>query len=135
MDELEFPDICPNCGEQLFNCARSEKEQLPDDTEFVKAAYYDHDQNRLLASIVLSGSARDSIHRPQRCLKGQGNTLEHEYTLEVPIAGRAPLPVRIIRTSRIFKTAEGEVPYYGFYAYWFVGQNTKRHITLNVCFG
>ena len=130
MDELEFPDICPNCGEQLFNCARAEKEQLPDDTEFVKAAYYDHDENRLLASIVLSGSARDSIHRPQRCLKGQGNTLEHEYTLEVPIAGREPLPVRIIRTSRIFKTAEGEVPYYGFYAYWFVGQKheTPYHL-------
>ena len=123
--DLDFPDICPNCGSRLYNCARAEKEQLPDDTEFVKSAFTNAAGTRLHTSIVLSGSARDSIHRPQRCLKGQGNTLENEYTLEVPIVGRDPLNVRVIKTSRIFQTAEGEVPYYGFYAYWFVGQTRE----------
>ena len=86
--DLDFPDICPNGGDRLYNCSRAEKEQLPDDTEFVKLAFTNA-AVRLHTSIVLSGSARDSIHRPQRCLKGQGNTLENEYSLEVPIAGRS----------------------------------------------
>lgn len=125
VSDLEIPDICPNCGSSLYNMARSEKEQLPEDTEFVKSAFTNDAGTRLFTSIVLSGTARDSIHRPQRCLKGQGNTLDGEYDLEVPIEGRKPLKVRVIKTSRTFRTAEGEVPYYSFYAYWFVGQDRE----------
>ena len=60
------------------------------------------------------------------CLKGQGHNLDSEYTIEIPISGRKPLSVRIIKTSRIFQTSEGEIPYYGYYAYWFVGQSGDR---------
>ncbi len=123
--DLEIPDICPNCGESLFKMARSEKEALPEDTEFVKSAYTNSAGNRLFTSIVLSGTARDSIHRPQRCLKGQGNTLDGEYTFKVPMEGRDPLKIRIIKASRMFQTAEGEVPYFSYYAYWFVGQDRE----------
>ena len=125
VSELEIPDICPDCGSGLFNMSRAEKEQLPEDTEFVKSAYTNAAGTRLFTSIVLSGTARDSIHRPQRCLKGQGNTLDGEYTLKVELEGRDPLSVRIIKTSRTFRTAEGPKPYYSFYAYWFVGQDRE----------
>lgn len=123
--DLELPDICPDCGDGLFNMARAEKEQLPEDTLFVKSAYTNEAGTRLFTSIVLSGKARDSIHRPQRCLKGQGNTLDDEYTLIVPMDGRDPLKMRVIKTSRIYKTAEGPKPYYSYYAYWFVGQDRE----------
>lgn len=125
VSDLEIPDICPDCGSHLFTMARAEKEQLPDDTEFVKSAYTNDAGTRLYTSIVLSGTARDSIHRPQRCLKGQGNSLDGEYTLSVPLEGRDPLKVRVIKASRTFRTAEGPVPYYSFYAYWFVGQDRE----------
>lgn len=125
VSDLEIPDICPECGDHLFNMARAEKEQLPDDTEFVKSAFTNDAGTRLFTSIVLSGTARDSIHRPQRCLKGQGNAMDGEYDLEVPLEGRDPLTVRVIKTSRTFRTAEGPKPYYSFYAYWFVGQDRE----------
>jgi hypothetical protein len=125
VSDLEIPDICPDCGEQLFNMARAEKEQLPPDTEFVKSAYTNDAGTRIFTSIVLSGTARDSIHRPQRCLKGQGNTLDGEYNLEVPLEGRDPLTVRVIKTSRTYRTADGPQAYYSFYAYWFVGQDRE----------
>ena len=32
------------------------------------------------------------------------------------------MAVRIIKTSRIYQTSEGDISYYGYYAYWFVGQ-------------
>ena len=123
--QLEIPDICPECGSPLHNMSRAEYEALPKDTEFVKSAYTNDAGTRLFTSIVLSGTARDSIHRPQRCLKGQGNSLDGEYTLEVPMEGRDPLSIRVIQASKIFRTAEGEVPYHSFYAYWFVGQDRE----------
>ncbi len=128
--DLELPDICPECGAKLFKMARAEKEQLPEDTEFVKSAYTNEAGTRVFTSIVLSGTARDSIHRPQRCLKGQGNNLDGEYTLEVPLEGRSPLQVRVIKASRLYRTADGMKPYYSFYAYWFVGQEheTPYHV-------
>jgi len=123
--DLELPDVCSDCGSRLFNMARAEKEQLPEDTEFVKSAYTNDAGARLFTSIVLSGTARDSIHRPQRCLKGQGNTIDDEYTLMVPMEGRDDLKMRVIKASRTYRTAEGPKPYYSFYAYWFVGQDRE----------
>lgn len=124
VSDLEIPDICPDCGERLFNMARSEKEKLPPDTEFVKSAYTNSQGNRVFTSIVLSGTARDSHHRPQRCLKAQGNSIDGEYNLEVPMEGRDPLKVRIIKTSRTFEMPDGTTEgYYGYYAYWFADKS------------
>lgn len=123
--QLEIPDICPDCGSPLHNMSRAEYDALPKDTEFIKSAYTNDAGTRLFTSIVLSGTARDSIHRPQRCLKGQGNTLDGEYSLEVPMEGRDPLTIRVIKASRVFHTADGDVPYNTFYAYWFVGQDRE----------
>ena len=125
LSELEIPDICPDCGEKLYKMSRAEYEALPKDTEFLKSAYTNDTGARVFTSIVLSGTARDSIHRPQRCLKGQGNTLNGEYTLEVPLEGRDPLKVRVVKTSRVYQTQDGQVEYYGYYAYWFVGQDRE----------
>jgi len=125
VSDLEIPDICPDCGEKLFNMSRAEYEQLPKDTEFIKSAFTNDAGTRVFASVVLSGTARDSIHRPQRCLKGQGNLLDGEYTLQVPLEGRDPLQVRVIKNHRTFQTEKGPVAYHGYYAYWFVGQDRE----------
>ncbi len=123
--DLVIPDICPDCGDHLFKMARSEKEALPEDTEFVKSAYTNAAGSRVFTSIVLSGTARDSIHRPQRCLKGQGNTLDGEYTMSIPLEGRDPLKLRVIKSSRTYQTVDGPIAYFGYYAYWFVGQDRE----------
>lgn len=131
VSDLEIPDICPDCGESLYNMSRAEKEQLPDDTEFVKSAYTNEAGARVFATVVLSGTARDSIHRPQRCLKGQGNLIDGEYTLEISLEGREPLRVRVIKSHRNYQTADGRVQYHSYYAYWFVGQDreTPYHLS------
>lgn len=125
VSELEIPDICPNCGEKLYTMSRAEYEVLPKDTEFLKSSYTNAAGDQVFASIVLSGTARDSIHRPQRCLKGQGNLLDGEYILKIPLEGRDPLKVMVIQHHRIYQTSDGPVPSYGYYAYWFVGQDRE----------
>jgi hypothetical protein len=88
----------------------------------------------MFVSIVLSGRERDSIHRPERCLVGQGSTIVNQHfwnviapqVIEIPLEGRAPLKVAVLETVRNYRGADGErKTYYGYYAYWFVGQNRE----------
>ncbi len=123
--DLELPDICPDCGENLYTMSWAEYGVLPKDTEFVKSAYTNEAGGRIFSSIVLSGQERNSIHRPQRCLKGQGNAIMNEHIIEVSMVGRKPLDVSVIETERIYNTEEGQQTYYGYYAYWFVGQDRE----------
>ena len=116
VNDLEIPDICSTCGEKLYSMSRAEYEQLPKDTEFVKSSYTNEAGEHVFASVVLSGRARNSIHRPQRCLKGQGNLLDGEYTLEIPLEGRGPLRVRVIKNHRVYQTEDGTINRYGYYA-------------------
>jgi hypothetical protein len=123
--DLELPDICPDCAETLYAMSWAEYDALPKDTEFVKSAFTNEAGDRVFASIVLSGRARDSIHRPQRCLVGQGNTIIGEHVIEVPLEGRDPLRVAVIEAERTYETATGPQVYNSYYAYWFVGQDRE----------
>jgi len=123
--DLELPDICPDCGENLYAMSWAEYGVLPKDTEFVKSAYTNEAGDRVFTSIVLSGRERNSIHRPQRCLKGQGNTIVNEHFFKVPMEGRKSLKVAVIETERFYNTEEGRMTHYGYYAYWFVGQDRE----------
>lgn len=123
--ELEIPGICPDCGQRLFAMSWAEYDALPKDTEFVKSAYTNAAGERMFTSIVLSGQERNSIHRPQRCLKGQGSSIMNEHTIKVEMEGREPLRVAVIEIERLYRTEKGPQTYYGFYAYWFVGQDRE----------
>ena len=123
--DLELPDTCPDCTESLYTMSWAEYGVLPKDTEFVKSAFTNDTGGRVFASIVLSGRERSSIHRPQRCLVGQGNTIMNEHVIEVPMAGRKPLKVAVIEAERVYNTAEGPQTYNSYYAYWFVGQDRE----------
>lgn len=128
VSELEFPNIDPDTGEKLYTMSFAEYEALPHDTEFVKSIYTNDASDQIFVSIVLSGKERNSIHRPQRCLVGQGNSLMGSETYKIPIEGRKPLTVDILKTERPYRDENGDRQvYYGYYAYWFVGQNRETH--------
>lgn len=126
VSELELPDIDPETGEKLYTMSYAEYEALPHDTEFVKSIYTNSVGEDIFVSIVLSGKERNSIHRPQRCLVGQGNTIMDTERMEIPLEGREPLKVDVLKTERRYRDQDGEIKtYYGYYAYWFVGQNRE----------
>ena len=124
--ELEIPDMDPISGDKLFTMSLAEYDALPHDTRFVKSIYTNEASDQVFVSIVLSGKERSSIHRPQRCLVGQGNTIEKTKYFKIPLEGRDPLKVCILETIKNYKDAEGNSQAYrGYYAYWFVGQQRE----------
>jgi hypothetical protein len=126
MSELALPDIDPETGEKLYTMSYAEYEALPHDTEFVKSIYTNDVDGNVFVSIVLSGKERNSIHRPQRCLVGQGNSIIDTERFEIPLEGRQPLQVDILKIQRNYSGPDGELKiHYGYYAYWFVGQGRE----------
>jgi hypothetical protein len=125
VDLLAEADKCPSCGAELHTMSLAEYEQLPKDTEFLKSLYTNAVGNEIFVSLVLSGRERESIHRPERCLVGQGNNIEKSYVIEVPLTGREPLGVMMLETLRQREARVGKKDLAGYYAYWFAGQGRE----------
>jgi len=130
IDQVKKPDICPACGKPLHTMSLPEYEQLPKDTRFIKARYTNSAAEQVIVSIVLSGRERESIHRPERCLVGQGNSIDSSHVLAVPMAGRKPLGVMVMETTRPENKELHRPSWNGYFAYWFVGQgrDTPYHL-------
>ncbi len=130
LDPEPAAPACPSCGAPLFPMALTEKELLPDDTHFLKVEYR-RGASRLHASIVLSGDDRNSIHRPQRCLVAQGNTITASHTERISVDGRPPLRVMLLETVYQGPLRPGMDPPRSEFAYWFVGvdRETPYHLS------
>lgn len=129
--DLENPDVCPDCGHELYGMSLDERRILPADTIILKKRFRHPSGQMVLASIVLSGADRSSIHRPQLCLTGQGQTITKSETITVPIAGRDELGVMVLDLHRNIRAPDGTAhEFTSYYAYWFVGKGreTPSHL-------
>jgi hypothetical protein len=104
----------------------SERVILPRDTEFAKKRYSGFDRPEITTEIVLSGAQRQSIHRPQVCLVGQGWAIQKEETIPIGLADGREQKVRKLTLLR----TQGGVQIVGYFIYWFVGKDktTDDHI-------
>ena len=123
--KLDNLDVCPDCGGQLGSMTLIEKSMLPADTVIVKKRYTHPDGRHIVATVVMSGRERASIHRPERCLVGQGSEIERTHIVEVPMEGREPFDVRILDMLRHVRVQGVPRSYGSYYAYWFVGKDRE----------
>lgn len=105
-----------------------EKANLPEDTEFCKMTYHtstDRDDERDIAhvSVVLAGSERRSIHRPEVCLKGQGWTVVGSDVVDIPLVAGRSLAVTDLAIERWATQGGKSIKVRGHYVYWFVGSD------------
>jgi hypothetical protein len=102
---------------------------LPPDTTFARQAYGSPDSNpfhRILCSIVLSGREKRSIHRPERCLPGQGWSVIGSTITDVPLASGHPLKATALLLSRPVTTSDGKTRNLeAYYLYWYVGRDVS----------
>jgi hypothetical protein len=100
---------------------------LPKDTTFARKTYglpgTPDGPGRILCSIILSGAERRSIHRPERCLPGQGWRIDSSHTETIPLASGHELKVTALFLDKRITLANGtQLPIRTYYLYWFVGK-------------
>ena len=107
---------------------------LPKDTVYGRRVYFETNRPPLQASVVLMGTDRSSIHKPQFCLTGQGFHIDRTETDRIPMTQphAYDLPVMKLTTSRKFRDPNQPgrlVDGRALYVYWFVadGEVTARH--------
>lgn len=108
--------------------SKVEKDNLPTDTEFAKMTYItntNRDDERDIAhmSIVLAGTERRSIHRPEVCLKGQGWSVTKRLVRPVDLGAAGTLMVTDLAIQRVGESLDGR-PMKGRFVYWFIGTDT-----------
>ena len=112
--------------------ARIVADWLPKDTTFAQRIYQRPDGFWIQANVVLMGTDRTSIHKPEYCLAGQGFRTEKVETDLVRVATDPPydIPVQKWTVSREGRAEDGtKVAQKAIYVFWFIadGQLTASH--------
>ncbi len=110
----------------------SELDTLPKDTTYGRRIYENATGCKALMSVILMGTDRTSIHKPEFCLPGQGWSLISQYPTSIRVEGNAPydLPVMKWIIGRKAKDSNGQiVDIRGVYVFWFVSDTriTAQH--------
>lgn len=105
---------------------------LPKDTTIGRRIYTATDGFEIMLTVVLMGTDRTSIHKPEYCLTSQAWQILDRSTLAVTIDRPADyaLPVREFIASRLVQQADGTAARWGgVYLFWFVadGHLTASH--------
>ncbi len=121
---MDLPPQLGNFSGIPQEVSEAEKFILPPDTEFSKMLYTDLDGDQINTQIVLAGAAKQSIHRPEVCLPGQGWTIKSSQTLKIPLPSGSVLPVTMLRIARPVDVGGSARELNSLFIYWFVGKDT-----------
>jgi len=125
--EVLLPEDLPGCKSEALPQAKIVVDMLPQDTSYGQRLYTADDGFQTLANVVLMGSSRGSIHKPQICLTAQGWTIDDaasqvdQVHLEKPLA--YDLPVMHLIASKPAEVDGQKVTEQGVFVYWFVDAN------------
>jgi hypothetical protein len=115
---------------------RKALESLPSDTSMVQAVYREvPDGAEIQTFVVMMGTDRTSIHKPQFCLTGAGWNIDDKRSERAVVRIEQPqpvdLPVMKLITSRKVEVNGQAMDYSGVFVYWFVADNavTEDHWT------
>jgi hypothetical protein len=122
--EVLLPEALPGYTSMMVPQAAVVTNMLPPDTSYGQRLYQGEDGFKSLANVVLMGSSRSSIHKPQVCLVAQGWTINEESSHEIPVHMERPvsydLNVMRLVLSRQVEDHDQKVEQHALYVYWFV---------------
>src|SRR5437899_6313705 len=97
---------------------------LPKDTSFGQRIYKAPDGFESVVNVVLMGTDRTSLHKPQFCLEGQGWTIDQGASTLTTVAIKKPvsydLPVVKLIAGKEMSVNGKRVMARGVYVYWYV---------------
>lgn len=127
---MDLPEQIGNFTGKVIAATPGELAILPADTQIVRREYLDPAGDRIMASIVLSGGEKRSIHRPEVCLPAQGWSMRGGKVEKLALADGSDLEVMNLSLVRQVEVGPGDRRnLYAHYLYWFVGKNvtTPNH--------
>jgi len=132
--EIMLPETLPGYVSEIETNGEATLESyLPKDTSFRVRLYHAVDNFFTQISVVLMGSDRTSIHRPEICLTGQGWAVDGAASKQETIQMTQPVPydltVNKLVATKTVKDADGNPQTYrGLYVFWYVDAD---HLTAN----
>lgn len=125
--EVLLPAALPGYKSETLTQAKIVVDMLPQDTSYGQRIYTADDGFQTLANVVLMGSSRASIHKPQICLTGQGWVINAAASRVDRVHLDKPLPYDL-PVMHLIATKTGEVngqraTMQGVFVYWFVDAN------------
>ena len=130
-NSVHLPVTLPGFTSEVSPVTTEELEWLPEDTTYGRRVYKNVDGFQTSISVVLMGTDRTSIHKPEYCLYGQGFVIDSKEEITVPMSRphAYDLPVMKLAISRTFEDEAGnETKIHGYYLYWFA---SKDRLTAN----
>lgn len=126
--EVLLPAVLPGYSSEILTNSEDVLTKLPPDTSYRVRAYKGDDGFWSEVSVVLMGSDRSSIHKPQICMTAQGWTLDNNNSRVEQIPMTRPLayvlPVNKLLFTKVVSDAAGNPQTVrGIYVYWFVDAN------------
>jgi hypothetical protein len=101
-----------------------EKKALDEGVKLVRFGYLNEKGRKVIASIVLSGHLKRSLHRPEVCLPGQGWTIVESSQVGVPSANGQSFNATHLRLFMEHLDESGSrVRQRGVNLYWYVGSD------------
>jgi hypothetical protein len=125
-NSIPLPETVLNFTSKEERIAKVVTDWLPQDTVYAQRTYQAPDGFWLQANVVLMGTDRTSIHKPEYCLAGQGFRTERTEFGTVPVTEPHPyeLPVFKMSLQREGTAPDGaKVKQSALYVYWFVADN------------
>jgi len=127
-----LPAKVGDCESVQMPITKVELGWLPPDTVYGRRLYQGADGFRSMVGVVLMGTDRTSIHKPQYCLQGSGEEIVGTEVISVPIAKPFPYELKVMKLSTRGSASDGAghlTPRSGFFLYWFVtdGALTPSH--------
>jgi hypothetical protein len=101
---------------------------LPKDTSYAQRLYTATNGFWVNANIILMGTDRTSIHKPEFCLSGQGWDVPKKETVTIPIPSPHPYRLQVAKwtLTKLVQDNQGhEQEMCGLYVFWFVAKNEE----------
>lgn len=125
--EIDLPVQVLNCRSELIPVDEVTKRVLPPDTSFGARRYDAPDGFSMILNVVLMGTDRTSLHKPQFCLRGQGWRIDTEDNLATSVRLERPagydLPIVRLLGSREITAGSQTQTVRGVYVYWFIADD------------
>ena len=127
MMKLDLPERVLDCSSTNVPEPDVVLGYLPPDTSYAERHYQAPDGFDMSGTLILMGTDRTSIHKPQFCLEGQG------WRIDGAVSGKATVPVYQphqydLPVMKLIATKQGVVngetiTMRGVYVYWFVAED------------